>query len=352
MSVTLKDVAARAGVAVSTASYVINGTGLHKVGKAAQERILRASRELGYTPNVAGRILNGGRSGMIGIVIPMRMPLVYSEVPSDICAALRAKGYQVAFGVASTAEERLAVMDDLAVRKVEGMLFFNCEKELDSCYSRYPIPLLHFDGMDGEIRMGLESGQLLAMRHLIQVHGHRRIGCFSSLRSYNVAKVAGYRKAFQEAGLKHSMEWEIDAFQNPRWMEETLEMIRKHRLTAMVCNNDDYAANLIGMLMRNGIRVPDDCAVIGYDGDCYAPYLAVPLTTVVQPVSLLAQRMAERILEKIRGRILVKLEPEELQPYLSVGRSCGCEPCGELPLQNFSGYSIDRRRQNTERIPK
>ncbi len=345
MSAILKDVAEKAGVAVSTVSYVINKTGLHKVSQETQERIRRAARELGYTPNMAGRILNGGRSGMIGVIMPMQMPLIYSEVPADICAMLRSKGYQATVGVATTSTERREVINDMISRKVEGMIFFNCEKEIDDYYGEYQIPILHFDGMDGEIRMALEEGQNLAMRHLIECHGHRRIGCFSSLRRFNQSKIAGYRKAFREAGLKHSEAWEIDAFDNPCWISETLEKIRKHRLTAMICNNDNYATSLIGMLMQNGIRVPDDCAVIGYDGDCYGPYLAVPLTTVVQPVSLLVERMTQLMLRKIREHILAKLEPEELRPYLHIERSCGCRNSTEPQLQTFCGYSIDTREQ-------
>ncbi|OQA86994.1 MAG: HTH-type transcriptional repressor PurR [Lentisphaerae bacterium ADurb.Bin242] len=338
---TLKDVSKKAGVGLSTVSYVINKTGLHKVSPATQERIHRAARELGYTPNVAGRILNGGRSGMIGVIMPMRMPLIYSNVPADICALLRSKNYQVAVGVASSFPECLNVMNDMASRKVEGMIFFNCEEKLDDYYHKTQIPILHFDGMTGEIRMALEEGQLLAMRHLIEVHGHRKIGCFSSLRRFNLAKVAGYRKALKEAGLKHSEDWEIDAFENPDWIRETLAKIRRHQLTAMICNNDDYATKLICILMQNGIRVPDDCAVIGYDGDCYGPYLSVPLTTVVQPVSLLVQRMADAILKKIQDHILVKMEPEVLSPYLHIERSCGCQAHSEIQLQTFSSYSLD-----------
>ena len=327
MGVTLKDVAKAAGVAVSTASYVINGTGLNKVGKETQQRILSEAAKLGYTPNIAGRVLNGGRSGTVGIIMQMSFPWVYNDVPRLICMLLRKAGYQVTFGVADTQAERLAVLRDMSGRSVEGVILFNCSGEMDEWYGKLPMPMVIFDGMEGEIRMALEEGSRIAARHLLE-HGHRHVGCFTSLKATNIAKIAGYRRELGGAGIAWREAWEVEAFGDHGWAAKTLGAIREEGLTAFVCNNDNYAAKLMRVLLDAGIRVPEDVALIGFDGDSFGPCLAVPLTTVVQPVNLLARRMAALMLEKIGKQDFLKRPPETLEPYLHIERSCGCSRGG------------------------
>ena len=342
MAATLKDVAKKAGVAISTVSYVLNGTGLHKVGEETQKRIFKAAAELEYTPNLAGRILNGGRSNIIGITIPLRMPLVYNEVPFRIVDQLRKKGYQSAISVASTPEGLAEAKNDLLARHVEGMLFFNCQTMLKPWYSSCSVPILHFDGLNGEIRIDLAGGEYCAVRHLMECHGHRRIGFFSIVpQSLPGDKYDGYRRALEESGVRDYQDWIIATDGNRHWEKELLDKIRKYRLTAFACNNDNYASILIATLIAHKIRIPEDIAVVGYDGDCYIPHLAVPLTTMIQPISEVIFRMTGQIIEKVSRQIRSELEPMTLKPYLHIGRSCGCSGTMKKNPDLFNGYSLD-----------
>lgn len=339
MGATLKDVAKAAGVAMSTVSYAINGTGHRKVSEDVKKHILETAKKLGYTPNLAGRILNGGRSGLIGIVIPMSVPWVYGDVHTRIYNRLCKAGYHCAFGVALDPKERLSVLADMESRHAEGVIFFNnlCKSDMRDLYKAATVPIVTFDGIYGELNVDLELGTRLAVRHIIE-HGHRKIGYFTLLYGKNTPKEKGFMKELEANGIKYDRTLVVESYENPNWMTEMLSMIRSQKVTAVFCNNDNIAGKLMTLLSSEGIRIPEDLTVIGFDGDAFGSFLKVPLTTIVQPVNSIVERLSDIMVEKIAKNELSARKSEVLNPYLHIRSSCGCQY--SLPKTDMNGFGF------------
>ena len=328
MPCTLKDVAKAAGVGVSTASYVLSGKGLHKISPSTQKHILDTAQKLGYRVNLAGRLLHGGASKIIGIFEEYRSVAIFSNLMQLVCRELKARGYETYYrtgieGPTAKDQEQEAINDFMS-HGVDGIIFAYFNQQGHFSREKCPVPSTVFDGDDYDIRVNLKQCAYVVAKHLLE-HGHRKIGYLLPDDQHNVDKLAGYRQALQEFGVEVQADWLIKVYPTPNWEQEINEKIKNHNLTAICCSNDFYAIKLMTYLQWKGYKVPEDIAITGFDGISLVDSLQIPLTTVIQPVNECAISIANTMIRKIEENNMTRLDtPLQLDGQLHIGNSCGC----------------------------
>lgn len=324
------DVAAAAGVSHQTVSRVVNGTG--KVAEATRARVLAAIEELGYRPNSVARALVTRRSGLLGVITTTSAHLGPSSMLLAVELAARNAGFLTVVAPLErfTPQSFMEVMDRFLSMAVEAILLIepinDVMDEFDSL--DVPVPVVATMSLRVGQRLGIptatldqRSGIRQAVEHLVDL-GHTDIVHVSGQRGWYEAdaREAGYRLAMEEFGLEPrivgGMSW--DAAEGHRL---GLELSREGLPTGIVAANDELSFGLIGALSAEGLRVPEDVSVVGFD-DIPAARFALPaLTTVRQDFSELGRRVVAMAVEVIRGETPVESEviPVELVVRASSG---------------------------------
>ncbi len=325
MRITLKDIAQIVGVDTSVVSVVLNNREGHiGVSEKRRKQILATAQELGYTPNAVARQLKGEASKIIGLI----MPNWTHETPGDlrryISEQLYAHGYQTFLATTLDDESNLERLEnDLLSRNVDGIIFANAHIPHPRKNYRVPIVVGYDNQPLGDLGFDLAHGARLATEHLIS-HGHKKIAYLTN--HDKPMKRSGWEDALRDAGIRRSPEWLLDLSMNRDFRRELDHLIKKEKITAIVCANDFFAGRLILYLSRHGYRVPEDVAITGYDGTGFSQCLNPPLTTVVLPVRELAENYVALMLDRLAGKNLEQpAHPFKIKPRLHIATSCGCQ---------------------------
>ncbi len=322
MAITSKHIADLVGVSRSAVSAVLNGH-YEKVSPEKREKILAMARDLRYRPNPAALGLAGRSTRLIGLLATPPLSAIYGEFLGKFSFQLKAAGYDSLLLLPANAAEEQEALQKFTDLRVDGLFIlhaFSDVRRLDC-----PLPAVSMSPYPDqfELRVDLLAGFELATRHLLE-HGHRRIGFVCPELSVVPLQYAGYGRALAAADLA-AEGWPLEITTSPDAAQAALRLLRGKKLTAAVVTNDLLAARFIACLRAAGRRVPEDLAVIGFDGAAWGAELEVPLTTLVYPAAELAQAGLELLLEKIRsGRSEFLTEPRLIAPRLHLGGTCGC----------------------------
>ena len=324
---SIKDIARLAGVSPSTVSRALANS--PRISQTTRDRIRAIARDLDYTPSLAARSLVTGDSPIIGIVAPSLADPYIASVMKGLENASQDAGYQRLISTTQGDPQReLEMVRLLLGHRVAGLIILSSRvrQGYESLMARIDVPLVFINALHtGEgvynVTTDNEYGGWLATRHLLE-QGHTRIAYLGGPqggRSHQ-ARLAGYRRALEEANLPLIPEWifpgngTIQAGRHGvhRW----LNLAEDHRPTALFCYNDLSALGFLSEAYQQGIRIPDQLSVIGFDNILMAEISIPPLTTVEQPTedlgrlavrSLLAA-LAEKPVTDItlRGRLVVR----------------------------------------------
>jgi len=290
--VSVKDVAARAGVSFQTTSKVLNGGGT--VSETTRARILQVASDLGYVPNLQARSLVMQRTRTVGLVASDFSDHNLSRFIVGAEQEARRQGYGVLItSIEPEGSGTEYALPALMERRVDGILLAAPQMEEDSGVAHVldntlPVVSLHHVPGGGVSTVGSdhELTGFLATDHLV-AKGHRAIATITGRPSRRVtqSRLRGYRRALEGAGLTFDDElvedgnWEIGTAR-----QATLELLkRRPRLTAIFAQNDNMAIGTLSALREQGKDVPNDCAVVGCDDIDIAAFTAPPLTTVHVP---------------------------------------------------------------------
>jgi len=332
--VSLKDVAARAGVSFQTTSKVLNGKGT--VAPETRARIVGAAEELGYVPNALARSLLSRSTCTIGVLASDFSDTVLSQLVVGVERVARRHGHVVIIGsVDREGSDGERSLRALIERRVDGVVTAAPTLEADSrvgAMLRGPTPavgthVVAGGGIPVVTPNHLLAG-LLATRHLAAL-GHRRIGTVLGARHRRDTwlRLRGFRDALEEAGLPFDPSlveeggWKIEG----GYQAGHRLLDRAPDLAAVVAQNDLMAMGLLSALHDRGRNVPSDCAVVGCDDVPIASRTIPPLTTVRIPFEDVGETAARLLLDVIAGRVA---EPpvEVVLPVDLVRRSsCGAE---------------------------
>jgi LacI family transcriptional regulator len=327
MYVSLRDVAARSGVSFQTASKVLNGRA-GVVSAQTRERILAAADELGYVPNALARGLVRRSSVTVGVLADDFADLAVSQFVLAAQRAVAARGHAALIASVHAGTNAEQAVRKLLEHRVDGILVVAPSLEEDPVLGgtlRGALPAVsinHIHG-GGVPVVGSDHGATgdLAGRHLLAL-GHRRIGTVTGPRHRRVvqSRMRGFRSALQDAGQRLAPRRVIEADWTHAGGSRALHRLltAEPDLTAVFVHSDVMAVGVLNALHQRGVRVPDDCSVIGCDDLSFAAYLVPALTTVRVPFHQTGERAATLLLDRIRGQ---SVPPRELLPVELVVRA-------------------------------
>lgn len=304
-SVTLRDVAAASGVSLSTASRALDERGTQSRSAAAQH-VRKVAAELGYRRNSFASSLRRGETRTLGVLVPRLSDTVMALMFEELERAAAARGY---FAMVATSgdqpEEERRAAETLLDRNVDGLILATArlDDELPRLLRERGVAhalVLRTDGVSPSAVGDDDVGGYLAVRHLIDL-GHRKIAVVTgpSFTSSAVGRLAGARRALDEADINPPEEWMIAAgygIENGFTAGESLlgEATDK-RPTAVFAANDNIAMGIIAAAHRFGITVGQNLALVGYNDTPLAARLATPLSSVRVPLAQIANTAIDLI---------------------------------------------------------
>ncbi|MDR2471312.1 MAG: LacI family transcriptional regulator [Treponema sp.] len=332
--VNIKDIARRAGMSPSTVSRVVNGK--KHVNSEKREQILRLIEETGYVPNRAARSMVLQRSFTVGIVIPDTFNMFQRQLFSIIERHLDSFGYHTLFFFVKfndSSEEDC--LNRLKAEQPDGIIMIH-EMRNPHFYeyiARTGIPAVtstfNYPGL-AAIHVNEEQASKDAVNHLIGL-GHRRIMMISGDGfTFGRQRAEGFFQALAEADIP----WDENRVVFVRHyipefgMYGMRELLLRDRgkngggprdFTALFAATDELAIGAIRVLSDEGVRVPEDVSVVGFDDIDIAKYMTPRLTTVSQPLAEIGENTALALHRQISGAGAPGLE-EQIVPYKLVIR--------------------------------
>ena len=310
---SIKDVAAHAGVSVGTVSNVLNRP--ERVAEDTRNRVQTAIKALGFVRNEPARQLRAGRSRTIGLLVLDAANPFFADVSRGAEEAAAKAGLAVILcNSGQDAAKETSYLNLMAEQRVQGLLLTPVDADpirLARLVERgMPVVLLdrRAEG-DSMCSVSVDdvSGGELALTHLLEI-GHERVAFVGGPTTIAQVKDrrAGARNALTRAGRDADSLLCIDtASMTVAAGREAGERLgglpASRRPTAVFCANDLLALGLLQELIRQGLDVPNDVAIVGYDDIEFAGAAAVPLTSVRQPRHLLGKAAAELLLEETQN---------------------------------------------------
>ncbi|TDY42149.1 LacI family transcriptional regulator [Alicyclobacillus sacchari] len=323
--VTIKDVAKRAGVAVSTVSRVINRSGY--VGEETRRKVQSAMRELNFQPNRIARGLVSRQTSTIGLLIPDVANPFFAELARGVEDAAIARGYSVLLCNSDwNAVREQMYMHLLHGRWVDGIVVVGSRSEvvaIREAADETPMVLVDRRSSDFEWAVWTDNhlGAVMAVRHLLE------IGCRDIIHLAGPAdspsaqeRRRGYEDAMRAAGFAPiSLEGD---FRYASGFSLISELIAAGRtLDAIFAGNDLMAIGAIQAATRMGVDVPRDLAIVGYDNIPSAHYVSPSLTTIEQPAYEMGKTSFELLYELLTNEELDYQQPIKFEPKLIVRES-------------------------------
>jgi LacI family transcriptional regulator len=310
---TLKDVAALAGVGLSTASRALSGKG--PVSAAAAARVQAAIDQLKFRPSSIGRAMATQSLGIIGLFVPTFFGSYYGTILKETDTELRAVRRHVVVatgcGEGASREQAIEAVRFLIGRDCDGVVVIGHELQDDD------LEMLH--GLHPRMAfLNRAFGQLpessfcadhfhggeLAARTLIE-HGHREIAVIGgpASSSDNIARLDGFFAELERHGIARNAVTHVESDFSPEGGYAAAQTVlnARQRFTGLFCANDTMAMSALARLQQAGLSVPHDVSVIGYDDDYSAAYMAPALTSVHIPTAELTRNAVRWLINQCYG---------------------------------------------------
>jgi LacI family transcriptional regulator len=314
--VTIKEVAAQAGVSVATISRGLNGKG--PVRETTSRRVMETCQALRFTPHGIARSLSLRRTQTIGLLLPDLHGEFFSEVIRGIDAEARRSGYHLLVsGFHSDRQEMIAMFR--AVRgRVDGMIVMSPDRESAMLSSHLPpgFPVVLLNSVDNAMRaITIDNhGGARAMIGHLQSLGHQRIAMIKGPEENSDAaeRLRGYRES-----VAAPLEIEGDFSEEAGYAAGARLLSMRADMTAVFAANDAMAVGALGAFREANVRVPKDIALAGFDDIPIARYVTPHLTTVSVDVAQLGRRAFDLLMNEENG------QHEVLPATLVIRESCG-----------------------------
>ena len=304
---TMKDVAARAGVSISTVSRVISEK--IPVNEKTAEKVRKAIRDLNYTPNLLASGLRTKSGKFIGLLVPVIRDPFFAALIDYVDRCVLDNGFNLLlFNTHFDAKYEEHMVDNLLLRHVDGIIVSLVADEIWSTdtLSRINVPVVMMDRVrdTGSFLSATvdnrEAGRMAAA-YLCDL-GHRNIACVCGPKSIPLAieRLNGFVEGLHDYGISIERNRILSGdftFESGRAAGHkiTSEMAS---VTAVWAQNDLMACGVIQGLKDNGIEIPNDISVMGMDNLENSVRVSPPLTTISQPIQAMAEKAVELILQK------------------------------------------------------
>lgn len=296
MSVTLKDIAARAGVSITTVSRVLNGreSGV-QIREETRQRITAIATEMGYRPNLMARALRGSQSLLLGVLAQNISSLFHSQILVGLNAAALERGYRVFLGHVQRAVDIAVDYSSMFEQShADGILIigeFTGDREAYDVLARQHRHIVtisnrltdhKFPGVYSDSALGTR----VAMDHLWGL-GHRQIVCMTDTNLQDgQLRAEAYRRYMREHGAGDAARIIVTSRSFQSSFETSrkffAEVGRKPKPTAVFAATDSIAIGMLQAAFHSGITIPDQLSIVGFDDIDFAAFTIPPLTTIRQ----------------------------------------------------------------------
>lgn len=321
----MKDIAAELNVSVVTVSKVLRNHS--DISAATRERVLQRMKELDYRPNLAARTLVTGRTFMVGLVVPDLVNPFFGEIARTLSQTIRPKGYNLVIASSeSDPELERQEIESLMARQVDALVLASAETSPITFTHRTPVVLIDrkIQGVTANfVGVNDEKVGYIATRHLIDM-GYQRIAHIHGPElSPGIQRFEGYRRALKEAGRPVVPEYVVSSGEHDREGCESMQkLLALNPLPDAVFGfNDPVTIGALKAILQAGLRVPQDIALIGVGNFRHADLLRVPLSTVDQANTAIAEQAAKLVLKLIESKTQPAPKSILLDPALVIRES-------------------------------
>ncbi len=330
-TVKLKDIADQLGLSVTTVSRALSGNG--RVKKETCDKVMQLAHESNYMVNSLARSLRLSDTHSIGIVVTDISNNFFSSVIKGAQEVCHKHGYML---MVCNSDENVRYEEDalktLLEKQVSGLIIASvgsCPK-IFSRYSQGNLPVVYIDNVpvgaqDYDIVSIDNYRAAMHLTHAICLRGYREIGMISGPRKQSSAlmRFSGFVDALKEDGISVRPEWikegdfTLEAgYQN---MKKILALPEKPR--AMLFANNKLAYGAVKAIFEEGLRIPEDMAVVSFDAYDHTGLVAPQIVSINQPAEEIGMRACEMILEKLNGTNTERAQHVFLEPFYTDGDS-------------------------------
>ncbi len=322
----IEEIAKQAGVSRSTVSRVINND--PNVSERTRQRVLEIVSSNNYVPNRAARKLAGGRTGVIGLVIPIGVSRLFVEpffpiLVQSVTERCNRLNHSVMLWLGEPERERKSISQILSNDLLDGVIVSSLQDRdpIVAALHQSQIPFVLIGRYPDSLPVSFvdidnEECTRRAVNYLIQI-GRTRIATITGVAGtlVNRARLQAYRDTLASAGFQV----DENLIAEGGFIEEggyaAMRRIAAHRPDAVFAANDAMAVGAIRCLTELGLRVPEDVAVVGFDDAPFAASYKPALTTIAQPIAELGRHAVNMLMQRIEkphGQPIMEVLPSEL----------------------------------------
>ena len=294
----VKEIAAKAGVSMITVSRVINTP--EKVSPETRERILKIMKEVGYVHNTAAHNLASGKSGIICIYVSPNMNMYDPFIKMFIIGvSIELSAHNYSINIINSIDSK---------RFCDGYIFAGYDPgspDLEEC-KKLGKPIAIFGALDDDTVDVVITDNTKCSNKIVSClieQGHKKIACvLNDVQSdYRNLRLQGYKDALKENDIEYDESLTITVSNDVSGGKDAAEwyLSLNDRPSAVYFITDIMAVGFIAEIQRQGLKVPDDVSVVGFDGLGNHLYSSPKVTTVAQPVSEIAKQLADCIIERV-----------------------------------------------------
>jgi DNA-binding LacI/PurR family transcriptional regulator len=303
-TITMADVAARAGVSRALVSIVFRG--VPGASPATRQRVLEAAEELAYRPDQRARLLGSNRSRMIGVVFGLHREF-HGEIVDGLYRAVDGTGYDIGLGAASRSRSEQQAVQSLLDYRSEGLILVGStlsRASLDELAEQVPVIVVARairSRLVDVVRTDDVTGARLAVEHLAGL-GHEAIVHVDGQRAPGAAeRRRGYREAMSELDLSRHARVVPGGLTEEHGQRAAAALCDGAAPTAVTAFNDHCAAGFMAAVRSRGARVPEEVSIVGYDDSHIAGLAGIALTTVAQDSPTMAKSALDLALNRLQG---------------------------------------------------
>lgn len=312
MPTTLKDIAKATGLSTTTISLVLNGKP-HRISKEKCQLIKETAKKMDYYPNRLAVGLIKHETRTVGLILPDITNVFFSEVAKGLEDILRSHGYHLLLCNSNDRhEQEISAIRMMSNQMVDGLIIVMSsettgekEKRTFAVLKRMKRPVVLIDcfnesGGFSTISLDNFKASYIAVEYLVSL-GHRRIACICGplgLKT-NDDRLRGYTAALAacEIPYEEALIYQGDFRYQSGY--DAIPVLLPKKPTAVLCLNDMMAYGAMNALNDQGIRVPDDVSVMGFDDIFFSQITSVPLTVIRQPAYDMGQKAGQVLLAEL-----------------------------------------------------
>jgi LacI family transcriptional regulator len=339
VTTTIKEVALRAGVSIATVSRVLNN--VDPVDERTRQHVREVAREMRYVPNAMGRSLSRRKTEAIGLLLPDLFGEFFSEVLRGSDQTAQQSSYHLVVSSSHNNKKQTRAALRMMRGRVDGLVVMSPHIDAETLNENLPqtLPVVllncYVESPDFDALNIDNFGGAFAMTQHLLSHGHRRIAILKGTEmNYDAAeRFRGYSAALRGGGGEWDEHLHVPgSFTEASGYDAVRQLLAlKSRPTAIFASNDSMAIGALSALRDEGLQVPEEIALAGFDDVPIASYLTPALSSVQVGIHNLGVQAIETVLHAVRHQNAHHKQQIVLPTMLSLRESCGCSSRTPVP---------------------